>query len=711
VEKCRRPGCDGTIEDGFCTVCGLAPEGASPAAVATATTATGAIGSTRSTRSSRSTRSTASTQRRASGVALSALPPLPLNDPMAALVPGVVPERKRFCSNCDAKLSMEAGYCPRCGQQYSFKPSLEPGQVVAGKYEIKGTMAFGGLGWIYLAMDTVLNRWIVLKGLLNSKDPNMVRVAVQEREFLAAVKHRNIVGIYDFITQGAEGYIVMEYVNGKSLLQLRREHGGPMPPLEACSYVLELLPAFSYLHQMGLVYCDFKIDNAIVEGDTVKLIDMGAVRRIDDQGGDVYGTRGYAAPEASDDPSPVSDLYTVARSLAIMVADFDFQGAHEHSLPPAEQVPAFRQNSSLYRLVLKGTRTDPNARFQSADEMAGQLQGVLRDVAAGTGVLPVIESSVFAGDATTTSLLASGDPDGTRSRVLPDLKPASDDPAGPAIVAASMVPDAARRLALLEHAWASHPESLELPFRLAGAHIDAGSPGEEVERWLQKAESVDPGDWRAAWYRGQAALARHDAAGAMQAFDAVLAEVPGELAPKLALAHAAEMGGDLDSATANFDLVSRADPSYTSAAFGLARCRRARADRTGAVEALERVPAASSRYEAARLAIADVLVDERPAPPGAAELGQAGEVLDALRSTVDTMELHQLSARVLLAAAHVPDWAGRGGDRLLGLPLRRTALRSGAERELRACAHLARNRAERIRYVDEANRARPFTLI
>jgi serine/threonine-protein kinase PknG len=607
---------------------------------------------------------------------------------------------------------MEAGFCPRCGQQYSFKPSLQPGQVVAGKYEIKGTLAFGGLGWIYLAMDTVLNRWIVLKGLLNSKDPNMVRVAVQEREFLAAVKHRNIVGIYDFITEGAEGFIVMEYVNGRSLLQLRREHGGPLPPLDACSYVLELLPAFSYLHQMGLVYCDFKIDNAIVEGDTVKLIDMGAVRRIDDTGGDVYGTRGYAAPEASDDPSPVADLYTVARALAVLVTDFDFQGAHEHSLPAPDAAPVFRQYSSLYRLVLKGTRTDPGARFQTADEMAGQLQGVLRDVAAGTGVLPVIESTVFTGDATTTNLLASGDADGARSRVLPALRPAAEDPAGPAIVAASMVPDAARRLALLEHAWASHPESLELPFRLAGAHIEAGSPDAEVERWLQKAEAVDPGDWRAAWYHGQAALARRDAAAAVQAFDSVLAEVPGELAPKLALAHAFELAGDLDAAAANFDLVSRADPSYTSAAFGLARCRRAQGDRDGAVEALERVPSASSRYEGARLAIADVLVDERPAIPGAAELSRAGEVLEPLRGTLDTLELHRLSARLLLAAARLDDWAGRtGGDRLLGLPLRRGALRSGAERELRACAHLAHSRAERIRFVDEANRARPFTLI
>ena len=642
-------------------------------------------------------------------MALSALPPLRLSDPLAALVPSEVPDRKRFCSNCNAKLSLEAGFCPKCGQQYSFRPSLEPGQVVSGKYEVKGTLAFGGLGWIYLAMDTVLNRWIVLKGLLNTKDPKLVQVAVQEREFLAAVKHRNIVGIYDFITEGVEGFIVMEYVNGRSLLKLRRERGGPLPPLEACSYILELLPAFTYLHQMGLVYCDFKIDNAIVEGETVKLIDLGAVRRLDDTGGDVYGTRGYAAPEASDEPSPVSDLYTVARALAVLVTDFDFQGAFEHSLPSPDETPVFGQYPSLYSLLMKGTRSDPSARFQTADEMAGQLQGVLREVAAGTGVLAAFESTVFEGE---TGLLAT---DPAHKWQLPGLRPAATDPAFPAIMAASMMPDVARRLALLELAWASHPESTELPFRLAGAHVDAGSPTAEVERWLNIAEAIGPRDWRDTWYRGQAALARGDAAVAIRAFESVLAEVPGELAPKLALAYAFELAGDLGSAAATFDLVSRADSSYTSAAFGLARCRRSEGDRNGAADALERIPPASSRYEAAQLAIADILLDDRQSSPGPDELARAADVLEPLHATVESLEIHRLSARLFIAAAGIVDgreaWRGSNRERLVGLPLHRGALRVGAERELRACAHLARSRRERIRYVDEANRARPFTLV
>ncbi|MGI8551431.1 MAG: protein kinase domain-containing protein [Dehalococcoidia bacterium] len=90
-----------------------------------------------------------------------------------------------------------------------------------------------------------------------------------------------------------------------------------------------------------MVYCDFKPENAMVEGDEVKLIDMGAVRRVTDPDGDVYGSKGYAAPEATDDPSPVSDLYTVARTLAMLVVNFDSQSRYEHSLPPPDEVQAF----------------------------------------------------------------------------------------------------------------------------------------------------------------------------------------------------------------------------------------------------------------------------------------------------------------------------------------------------------------------------------
>src|SRR6202012_568416 len=137
-----------------------------------------------------------------------------------------------------------------CGQRYSFLPSLNPGDVVAGQYEVRGAIAYGGLGWIYLGFDKILSRYVVLKGLLNANDESSAAAAVAERQFLAAVKHPNIVGIYNFVQQGTEGFIVMGYVGGKTLKQLRQERG-PLPPAEAVAYIHRILSAFSYLHNAG----------------------------------------------------------------------------------------------------------------------------------------------------------------------------------------------------------------------------------------------------------------------------------------------------------------------------------------------------------------------------------------------------------------------------------------------------------------------------
>src|SRR5207302_5095170 len=130
-----------------------------------------------------------------------------------------------------------------------------------------------------------------------------------------------------------------------------------------------------YLHRQGLVYCDFKPDNFMLEGDPpdVKWIDMGGVRRLDDLGGDIYGTQGYSAPEAAEGPTVASDLYTVGRTLAVLLMDFRFQSAHQFTLPgPADQAVLAR-HEPLHRFLLRATARDPDRRFQSAEEMADQL--------------------------------------------------------------------------------------------------------------------------------------------------------------------------------------------------------------------------------------------------------------------------------------------------------------------------------------------------
>jgi serine/threonine-protein kinase PknG len=641
-----------------------------------------------------------------------ARPALPALDPLASLVPGTVPERKRYCSGCDAPLKRDSGFCPKCGQEYSFIPSLAVGDMVNEKYEIKGTIAFGGLGWIYLALDTMLTRWVTLKGLLNSKDPRMLEVAVREREYLAQVKHPNIVGIYDFITHGSQGFIVMEYVNGKTLMTLRKERGGPLPVAEAISYIAEILPAFDYLDQMGFVYCDFKPENVMVEEETVKLIDMGAVRQVDDTGGDVYGSRGYTAPEASDSPTPLSDLYTVARALAVLVADFDFQGKYEHAIPPPDEVEVFREHEALHRFLIKATRKKPEERFQSASEMAEQLVGVLRSVVGESADLGPAESSIFAPDSDRSS--DPGAHDGPRSDGVPKLRVDPEDAAANVVMAAGAVPDPERRHAMFRRAAKQFPDSLELKLRMIDELVSLGRFA-EAEGGMAEVEKAKPGDWRLDWYRGKALLAQGKTQEALVAFQAMVDEFPGELAPKHALGIAYETAGELDRAIRYYDAVSRADSAFTSAAFRLARALEKKGDRPGAAAAYRRVPSTSSRFGHAQMALARLLITPERGKLHApvADLEAASTAVQALDGLMDGLEVHLLKADLLTEAAHAAEGikSALSDIKILAVALVEEDLRLAAEEQFRMCARQARTDEERFRLVDRANQVRPLTWV
>ncbi|MGA2127723.1 MAG: tetratricopeptide repeat protein [Xanthobacteraceae bacterium] len=717
---CQRPGCSGKIVDGVCEDCGRPPVGHSLLAdgpSGTGTVGTAATRGTVSRRGTRQTRGTVTTRSRLGG-GLVSLPPLPSTDPLKLIIDKPeVPASRRICPHCDKGVNRDEGFCPHCGNPYSFKASLKPGDVVAAQYEVRGPIAYGGMGWIYLGWDNVLNRFVVLKGLLNAKDEAAAAAAVAERQFLAAVKNPRIVGIHNFVTHGAEGFIVMEYVGGRTIKSLRKERG-PLPVPEAIAYILGVLPALAYLHSQGIAYCDFKPDNVMLEEGDVKLIDMGGVRRIDSDQGPVFYTAGYAAPEVASGevvPNEVTDLYTVGRTLAELIVDFRPYGAYEFALPgPAEQ-PVLAEHEALYRLLLRSTHRDPDQRFQTADEMADQLYGVLREaVAIKEGPKPA-ESKIFTAD----QLIDADDTAGTAAplaRLLPALKVDAGDPAANLILAAAAVNRPEKRLAALRDIATRKPDSVEAMLRLADALIP-GEPGgvvpDETFRILARLEEKDPFDWRVHWYRGKALLAAGQGGKARSSFDRAYFEQPGELAPKLAIAFAAETEADARTAAVFYDRVSRVDPDHTSACFGLARIRAKAGDRDGiiaAVEALRRVPASSSLYSQAQIRLADLLIQDGIKFDHNL-LEQAAETIEQIG--VEGGIVHQLAGRLFVAAVELIENGTlhvSSGSTLLGSPLAVTDLRLAAERRYRSCARLAEDVAEKIRWVDLANRVRPVTL-
>jgi serine/threonine-protein kinase PknG len=704
--RCPQPGCNGMIEDGYCNTCGLAapasssgpsgPSGPSGSVGSgSAGGSAGSPGSSGSTRSRARGRGSSRSARGRLGAGLVDIPPVPYRDPASAvLADPQVPEAKRFCSSCDQPVGRERdghpglaeGFCRNCGTRFSFSPKLEPGELVAGQYEVLGCLAHGGLGWIYLAKDhNVSDRWVVLKGLLNTGDADAMAAAVAERQFLAEVEHPNIVRIYNFVqhadrrTAEMAGYIVMEYVGGKSLKQVlvdARQAGGSVPVAHALAYAIEVLPALGYLHDRGMVYCDFKPDNVIQTEEQLKLIDMGGVRRID---GDeaIYGTVGYQAPEIeADGPSPSSDLYTVGRALAVLTFEFrGFQGTYKYSLP--DGVPLLEEQESFARLLRRATHTEPDRRFGSAAEMAEQLTGVLREVlAVADGVPRPAFSSLFSSEVqaigTSAELAPPDSPDpAARAVRLAPPPPAeivaglplpqvdrSDPAAGYLATFAGLSP--AQRIVALTLAVAGDAtiprevtESAETRLALARARIDAGDY-DAAAIVLTDLGADGPSDWRVAWYNGLRDLAARGPGGAQiaqGAFSAAYDELPGELAPKLALAFAAEAAGDLTTAGRYFRLVWTVDRSYVSAG------------------------------------------------------GQLG------RLVVDDVRRQQLTVEILRAAL---DWCTSGqpagGGPILGCEPNVRAVRLGLERAYRALARLTPDEARRIELVDIANAIRPRTL-
>ncbi len=735
--NCTQAGCTGTIIDGYCDVCGMAPArppgSTSQGPLATAPSAAAASASMPSaapaptsapTSAASVSRRTGSSRVHTSGssrlgAGLVELPSIPARDPSEAVMANpMVPESRRFCARCDEPVGRgrdggpgrTSGFCRKCGAPFSFEPKLRPGEIVGGQYEVVGCLAHGGMGWIFLAKDrNVSDRWVVLKGLLNTGDDDAMAAALAERRFLAEVEHPNIVKIFNFVQHESCGYIVMEYVGGRSLKQIvaerRGAHGSeadPLPTVQAIAYMLEILPALGYLHELDLMFCDFKLDNVIQTRHSLKLIDLGGVYRIDEPASAVFGTVGYQAPEiASAGPSVPSDLFTVARTLAVLCFDFrGYQGTYKFTLPPHDQVPLLQRFDSLYRFLLKGTAPSPDDRFQSAEEMADQLYGVLREVVAMEEGHPVpAPSKLF------TAPLRAGS-QRLEWRQLPRPRVAGDDP-GAGYLATITATDPRQLLTQLR---AAHEQSVEIQLRLAATMIELAD-WDGADGQLAAIESDDAWEWRTSWYRGIAELVRERPVEARARFTTVYCALPGELAPKLALGVACELAGDHAGAARWYDTVSRTDPAFTGAAFGLARCRLATGDRGGALAAYDRVPDSSSAYvEAQTTRIRCLSALDGGTDPTVEDLLTAGSILETLQ--LDGEQRVKLTGELLETALRLAQNGAApesAGARLLGHKLVERDLRLGVERSYRMLARGAASRGERIRLVDRANQMRPRT--
>jgi len=725
-QRCAEWGCSGTVVAGYCDTCGTAPRRVASDAAAVRGPRTVGTSLTHPSRGRL-------------GAGLVAVPPRARIDPAMALLRNPqVAEHQRFCSKCNSPVGrskngqagLAHGFCAKCGTAFSFTPKLHGGERVGGQYEVQGALAYGGLGWIYLAVDRKVNdRLVVLKGLLDSGDADAMAAAVREKRFLAEVDHPDIVKIYsserhDDKDGNPMDYIVMEYVGGTSLKQILDERRTPdgrierLPVDQAIAYVLEILPALSYLHSRRLAYNDFKPDNVMQTDEHLKLIDLGAVVSFDDGNGDIWGTTGYRAPEIETSGSTVAtDVYTVGRTLAVLVADLPREnGRLSAQLPGPDVEPVFAEHDSLYRFLLRATAADPRRRFASIDELADQLMGILREEAPVQKRRPPpspssnfsVQLAQYGTDASSGRRGFWGlDPRELMNALpMPVLDPA--DPAASLVVGGTGDPQQLL-FALLE----MPQQTAELRLLLVRTHLQLGQLA-DASQILSTLEIDMVGDWRRTWYRGLVALALGQTSIALVAFESVYAHLPGEVAPRLALAAVIEPEA---SAGRYYEQVWRMDDSVVSAAFGLARQRQRDADQHGAVAVLDDIPSGSRYHLRAGMAAIRILLGEGGSGQVREEqLREAARRLETLdledAPRGHRLELEQLvlsKALMWLLDTHQNSHSDANLAPLLGSPMTERCLRLRLEACYRTRARLAPTTLERHALVNMANAVRPRT--
>ncbi len=275
-------------------------------------------------------------------------------------------------------------------------PSGQPTAVMdmvanqlGARYTLLSELGRGGMGVVYMAEDTQLDRKVALKFLGSLVDDNdeFKQRFVREAKAAAKVSHPNIVSIYDIGTQEGQAYIAMEFIEGPNLHKyLHRK--GHLEPREAANIVAQACAALDAVHQCGVVHRDIKPDNIVIaKGGLVKVMDFGLAKseglRLT-ASGVVMGTPCYMAPEQvkGQDVDLRADLYALGLVLHELLTgktvfeDGDVLKRQVEEIPPPPGHVVEGISSELDNLVLKSISKNPDERFQTAAEMQQALRKI-----------------------------------------------------------------------------------------------------------------------------------------------------------------------------------------------------------------------------------------------------------------------------------------------------------------------------------------------
>jgi serine/threonine-protein kinase len=264
------------------------------------------------------------------------------------------------------------------------------GRVFSDRYRIQRELAQGGMAEVYLAHDELLDRPVALKALFPeyAREPSFVERFRREAQAAANLNHPNIVAIYDWGQESGTYFIVMEYVEGRSLRDLIRAEG-PIDGNQAAEITAEIASALAFAHRTGVVHRDVKPGNVLItRTGIVKVTDFGIARAGTSDGltqtGSVMGTATYFSPEQAqglpvDGRSDVYSLGIVLYEMVTGVAPFTgdspvavaYKHVREAPVPPSRRNPDIPPD--LEQIILTAMAKEPDLRYQSADDMRADL--------------------------------------------------------------------------------------------------------------------------------------------------------------------------------------------------------------------------------------------------------------------------------------------------------------------------------------------------
>ena len=293
---------------------------------------------------------------------------------------------------------------------YNRRPMpLSPGTRL-GPYQVANPLGAGGMGEVYAARDTRLERSVAIKVLPREFSDDAGRRARFEREAaaIASLSHPNICTLHDVGQQDGTMFLVMEKLDGATLAA--RLADGPMPPAEAIAFAIQIAEGLAFAHRAGVVHRDLKPANVMLTKTGAKLLDFGLAKVASGVAehptataltfhGEILGTLPYMAPEQlqGNDVDARADIFAFGAMLHEMVTgQRAFTGSSQASLigailhfePPRVTQVAPAAPSALDRLVSVCLAKDPGDRWSSATDVLLQLKGLADSGAVSAPVAP-----------------------------------------------------------------------------------------------------------------------------------------------------------------------------------------------------------------------------------------------------------------------------------------------------------------------------------